>query len=412
MKSWMNKAPVLTSNNLPLAPAEARLLLLLSRPTLSPAQQERALELVPQIGDWPALIGTAWRKYVLPLVYQNLAGLGPGNPGDDILEAMRPLALRMTTEMLRRHAAFDWFHERCVIPSGVPYAYLKGRALAERFYPVSALRFYRDIDILVHPRSLETLLRRALEQGCKPFDKSSPNASLELNTRAEIVEFIEVSEVPTILTPQGLLVEIHPEIDQRTSLFPTEDLLHDALETATRSHRIRILPDAPHIVFICYHHTRHLWSKLNWLADLDAICAHPEFNREAVLAHARALRLESTVAATFEFHDLASKGVHPEDLDRPSPGGDLLRACVDGLVGDDELEERMRRGQTLNVLSFKWQEAPVSRWRLLQLQWRRLRPDYVDFRTMPGGRRLRYVLATGLRLKRFALSRLQEVFRR
>ncbi len=411
----MTQASALALIHPVLLPSEVRLLLLLSRPALSAAQQERARVLVRQVVDWQALVDTAWRKYVLPLVYQNLAALGRGAPTDDVLAIMRPLALLGTSGMLRWHAAFDWFHERCVLASGVPYAYLKGRALAARFYPDPALRMFRDVDILVPPDRLPEMLLCAINQGCTVFLKDEPDTEFDLSTEDKLAEFVYMNPVPSVLMPQGLLVEIHGEIDQHTKLFRTDDLLRDAQETATRNHRIKVLPDAPHITFICYHHTRHLWSKLNWLADLDAICAHPEFDRGAVLDYARAVKLDTTVAATLEFHELASNALHPADLDRATPGGDLLRACVDGLAGDDELEAQMRQGQVLNAFSFEWQRMPVSRWRFLQLTLlKKFRPSYADFRALPGGfrlRRLRYALATGYRIPRYAIQRLQRARR-
>ena len=409
----MNQAPLLAPSHPALSSPEVRLLLLLSRPTLSATQQDRARDLVPQVGDWPALIDTAWRKYVLPMVYQNLARLERGGPAGEILAMMRPQAVGMTSEMLRRHAAFDWFHERCVIASDVPYAYFKGRALAARFYPDPVQRFYRDIDILVPRASRVDLIRCMIDQGCRALLKSdSGHEEIAFATDAQLDEFLFMTPVPGVVTPQGLMVEMHGEIDQQTSLFSTSDLLREAHEVATQNHRIRVLPDAPHVAFICYHHTRHVWSKLNWVADLAAICAHREFDREAVLDHARRLKIHTTVAAAFEFHDLTSAGHHPADFDHTTPGIDLLRACVTGLAGDDELEARMRTDQVLSVLSFPWQDVPVSRWRIAMLGLRKFRPVYADFRAMPGGRWLRYVLATGLRLQQFASRRLTRALRR
>ena len=411
----MNQAAALAPSFPALSPPEVRLLLLLSRPALSAAQQNRARGLVPQVGDWPALIDTAWRKYVLPMVYQNLAALGQGGPEDEVLATLRAEAVGATSQMLRWHAAFDWFHAQCVLPSGVPHAYFKGRALAARFYPDPGLRMFRDVDILLPPDRLGAVLRRALDQGCRVLLKDDPDTEPDLGTEARLAEFLYMNPVPSVRMPQGLLVELHGEIDQRTHLFPTADLLRAAEETATQRHRIKVLPDAAHVAFICYHHTRHLWSKLHWLADLGAICAHPGVDRAAVLEHARGLKLESTVAASFEFHDLAAQGLHPDDLDRATPGGDLLRACVAGLAGDDALEAQMRQGQVLKALAFDWQELPVSRWRALQLKLRAFGPSYADLRAVPGegrARRLRYALATGLRFQRAALRRLQGAFRR
>ena len=409
----MNQAPSLAPSHAVLSPPEVRLLLLLSRPALSAAQQERARELVLQVGDWRALIDTAWRKYVLSMVYQNLARLEEGGPADDVFAMMRPQALFMTSEMLRRHAAFDWFHERCVLASGVPHAYFKGRALAARFYPDPVQRFYRDIDILVPRAARADLIRCMIDQGCRVLLKrDSGHEEIVFATDAQLDEFLFMTPVPGVVTPQELMVELHGEIDQQTSLFRTSDLLRGAREVSTQNHRIRVLPDAPHVAFICYHHTRHVWSKLNWVADLAAICTHPEFDREAVLDHARGLKIATTVAAAFEFHDLTSAGYHPTDFDRTTPGIDLLGACVTGLAGDDDLEARMREDQVLSVLSFSWQDVPVSRRRLAVLGLRKFRPVYADFRTMPGGRWLRYALATGLRLQQFASRRLTRALRR
>jgi hypothetical protein len=411
----MSQAPSPAPSLPALSPAEVRLLLLLSRPALTAAQQERARELVPQVEDWLPLVDTAWRKYVLPMVFQNLAGLGRGGPRDDVFAMMRPHAIRMTSDTLRRHAAFDRFHERCVLAAGVPYAYFKGRALAARFYPDPTQRFFRDTDILVRREHAAAMLRRMLDDGCRVFLETHPDREIDLSSDKRIVEFLHMNAVPNVVTPEGQVVELHREIDPHTRLFDTGELLRAAQETSTQNHRIKVLPDAPHIVFVCYHHTRHLWSKLNWIADLGAICASPRFDRKAVLDHARRLRIESTVVAALELHDLVSAGLHPSDLDRATPGGDLLRACVDGLVGDDELEEQMREGQVLRVLSFAWQEMPLSRWGVVRLKMRRLRPRFPVYLSMPGGRRMRwmrYALATGIRLQRFVVRRLTEVYRR
>ena len=145
----MSTAKVSSAHHPALTPAEVRLLLLLSRPALTDPQQQLAASLIPQVTNWPAIIDTATRKYVLPMVYQNLTALHSTPPPDDALGTMRELSIRITGDMLRRQAAFKWFHTHCVLPSKVDYAYFKGPALAARFYPNPIQRFYRDIDILV-----------------------------------------------------------------------------------------------------------------------------------------------------------------------------------------------------------------------------------------------------------------------
>lgn len=400
-----------------LSVSEMRLLLLISRPALTLAQRSLAADLLPQVQQWPAFIDTAWRKYSLLMVYQNLASLTDSAPPDDILATLRALSQRLTMEMLRRQAVFERFHAECVLPSGVDYAYFKGPALAARFYPDPTHRFYRDIDILVPHRQRIDLLRRMRDQGCRVYRNISVSPEVtDLDSDIALADFLSVTPVPHVLTPQGLLVELHDQIDHGTALFDTDAMLRDTVDVTTQKHCIRVLPDPAHIVFICYHHTRHFWSKLHWLADLDVIFNHPEFDRNAVLDHARTLKIDSTVRASLELHDLVSSAQHPSDSKGAmTPGGDMLRACIEGLAGDKEIELEMRRGWRLRALVFDWQEMPVSLLRQIWLRLRMFRPAYEDLRAVPGGQKLqglRYIGALGVRLLRGGPRRLARAFQR
>ena len=400
-----------------LSVSEMRLLLLISRPALTLAQRSLAADLLPQVQQWPAFIDTAWRKYSLLMVYQNLASLTDSAPPDDILATLRALSQRLTMEMLRRQAVFERFHAECVLPSGVDYAYFKGPALAARFYPDPTHRFYRDIDILVPHRQRIDLLRRMRDQGCRVYRNISVSPEVtDLDSDIALADFLSVTPVPHVLTPQGLLVELHDQIDHGTALFDTDAMLRDTVDVTTQKHCIRVLPDPAHIVFICYHHTRHFWNKLHWLADLDVIFNHPEFDRNAVLDHARTLKIDSTVRASLELHDLVSSAQHPSDSKGAmTPGGDMLRACIEGLAGDKEIELEMRRGWRLRALVFDWQEMPVSLLRQIWLRLRMFRPAYEDLRAVPGGQKLqglRYIGALGVRLLRGGPRRLARAFQR
>ena len=400
-----------------LSVSEMRLLLLISRPALTLAQRSLAADLLPQVQQWAAFTDTALRKYSLLMVYQNLASLTDSAPPDDILATLRALSQRLTMEMLRRQAVFERFHAECVLPSGVDYAYFKGPALAARFYPDPTHRFYRDIDILVPHRQRIDLLRRMRDQGCRVYRNISVSPEVtDLDSDIALADFLSVTPVPHVLTPQGLLVELHDQIDHGTALFDTDAMLRDTVDVTTQKHCIRVLPDPAHIVFICYHHTRHFWNKLHWLADLDVIFNHPEFDRSAVLDHARTLKIDSTVRASLELHDLVSSAQHPSDSKGAmTPGGDMLRACIEGLAGDKEIELEMRRGWRLRALVFDWQEMPVSLLRQIWLRLRMFRPAYEDLRAVPGGQKLqglRYIGALGVRLLRGGPRRLARAFQR
>ncbi|TVP72652.1 MAG: hypothetical protein EA339_05825 [Rhodobacteraceae bacterium] len=387
-----------------LSPAEERLLLLLSRPALTPEQTATAFELCAQVTQWPLLITTSYRKFVLPMVLGNLSGLPPDAMQENLRKSMRTMSRTITSMTLQRLAAFDWFHAHCVLPAGVEYAYFKGPALASHLYPDPCARFFRDVDILVAAQDRLNLLRRARDLGCKLYGHAWADATeLSLVDDTALEDFLFINSVPHIMTPQGLLVEMHTEIDYHTSLFDTRALLRGSMDVTIRGQPVRMLSDTEHFVFICYHHTRHMWSKLHWIADLDAFCNAPGFDRTAALALGRRLRIETTISAALELHDLASQGRHPSEFDRLTPGADLLQACLETLGGDLELETalRRRRKQRAFALGFDWQPTPVSHWHRVWLRLRKIKVSYAVFRRIPGGRNwrhLRYGCALGIRV--------------
>ncbi|TVS00374.1 MAG: hypothetical protein EA407_14935 [Rhodobacteraceae bacterium] len=387
-----------------LSPAEAKLLLLAARPSWSEEQKALADELVPQVTQWPVFIDTARRKFALPMVYENLVTLIDSPPPAEATAALRALSLRATAEILRRHAAFDWFHGTCVLPSGVAHAYFKGPALAAQFYPDPMQRFFRDVDILVPARQRMALMQIMLENGCKVFRKAPSGFEvLSFHSEADIRDYLYLTDVPSILTPQGLPLELHATLDHRTALFDSAGMLERACEVTLNQNRLSVLANSDHAVYLSYHHTRHLWSKLNWLADIAAVVTHPDIDLNTIRAqHSKTTRLGSTVAATLELHQLASTACHPEDFTNRTPGGDLLRVCVDGLHGDLELEREMKQGRQIHTVGFDWQRnAPA--WRRYQLSLRGyLHLKYDDVRSIHGPRTFRYSWALALKLRRVA----------
>jgi hypothetical protein len=386
-----------------LSPAEARLLLLAACPAWSEAQRALAADLVPQVAQWPVFIDTARRKFALPMAYQNLATLADTPLPEEVLATLRTLSLQATAEVLRQHAAFDWFHRNCVLPSGVSHAYFKGPALAAQFYPDPMQRFFRDVDILVPARARIALVDRMLELGCKVLHNGvSGREFLSFRDATDLGDYLRVTDVPNLLTPQGLSVELHVQVDNHTLLFDTAALLNGAREVGLHQNRIRVLAETDHVVYLCYHHTRHLWSKLNWVADLAAVVTHPSTDLAAIQARARAARLDNTVAAALELHELAATARHFSTTVENTPGRDLLRACVDGLHGDLALEAEMRQSQRMGTIGFAWQEQAVPMWRRPWLAFsRRMRPTYDDTVEIRGPRSIRYLWGISRRVQRY-----------
>lgn len=395
-----------------LLPAEERLLVLSARPRWSEAHLALAADLVPHVEHWPRVINTAHEKFVLQMVYGNLARLTDPAPPEAVLTRLHDISLHETFAALRRHSAFDWLHSTCVLRSGVDYAYLKGPAFAARFYPDPMQRTFRDIDILVPAHQRRDLVQIMLAKGCRAFTgRDLAFRYLDFAGGDDLTDFLSLHRVTNLLTPQGLVVEVHKEIDNHTSLFPTDILLREAGEIALRQHRLKVLSDLDHVVFACYHHTRHFWSKLHWLADIDAGLAKLGGDDAALLAHADSLGLKSTVSAVLELHHLASAARHPSDFDHPAPGIDLLNACVHNLQGGREIEVQLRQGQRMGVLGFDWQTTRLSVLDRARLGLRKLAPEYEDCLKLRWAGILRYPFASALKISRALRRRTADLMR-
>lgn len=376
-----------------------RLLLLTSRPLLSPDQVALASDLVPQVTDWGDLMATAQRKYSLPMVFQNLASNLPDRVESGVMQTMRLGALGMTAETLRRHAAFTWYHRNCVAPVARPYAYFKGPALAFQFYAQPVLRYFRDFDILVGSRDLRAFTRLALDRGCRIWLPGLERI-IELSSDTEFEDYVRFIPTAQLVTPQGVMVEIHREIDPVHGLFDTASLLARAHDIEIAGLAARTLPDAEHLAYLCVHHGRHLWSKLNWLADLDACTLHSGADLPAARHAAQAAGLDLAFQATMAFREATAQARLPADYDlapppagSPAAGGiDLLKACILNLPGDKALEVALREGPLAQALYRAQQGHSRTLWPALRLAWRqRAHPNFHDIRRIPGGEGVRWL---------------------
>lgn len=366
----------------PTVPAEiAALLLLLSRVDLDDAARARAHELAAAVSDWPRLIALARDKFSLPFVARHLATLFPGGiEGVDfeaVKDELRPLALRS----LQVAAAQVVFHRQVIVPLGVPHVYLKGPALAATYYGDPGLRFARDIDLLVPRDAFASVVRRAVEAGYRLV--ASIGAGRFASDARDVRAILRYQQVAHVVSPDNVMIEIHREVDKNQGLFDEDELIARGIDCPLQGVAVRALPTDLLFLFVCYHSTRHTWSLLHWVADLDAIRRHPGFDRGAVLELARQKGMAPLVEACLDFGDLTTRlPLRPgEGTER---GRAILALCLKNLEGGLEVELALRDRQVALDLPFDWLLTPeVAR----QVRARRLRgrfmPSYQQYELMP-----------------------------
>ena len=251
------------------------------------AQQRRErLALLASRPDWDAarLLTLAQKNRVVPLVVRALREAHVEEGPDWRSAALRHQAetLFFQSELRRSLDALE--------ASGVRALPYKGPALAASLYEDPALRQYYDLDILVAPADVEEAARVLQGLG---FVAGGPLEGAEHDHHVH-----EDCELHFRHPRADLLVELHWEALPRRHRdgFGVGQLWDRLVETevAGRSCEGFDLPDQ--LLTVCIHGgEKHRWNRLQMLADVARLAAHPDLDVERCLERARAYGREAVV---------------------------------------------------------------------------------------------------------------------
>jgi hypothetical protein len=363
----------------PRQDATARLLLMLSRAELTADQQVQVRKLAVDVKDWDEFVDIAARKFVATFASRHLSSFAADIVPAPALARLRGLARSVVMATLRIAAAQAAFHRDCIAPSSAQHAYMKGVALSRQVLGDIGQRYCRDIDVLVAARHFEPVMVAAVRAGYKLLLGED---FIETSARSSEFRFVaKHADVATLLGPDQIPIEVHRRLDKMSLKFDLQLALRTAEEIEIGGVPMKALPRRFHFVYACYHHSRHFWSHLHWLADLDGFARDPDCGREGVLALAEQVGLRPTIEAALEFRELAATPERWEDaLQLQAGGGQFLKACLVNLDGDLKLEESLRGGMLLNDFMSAWQVERGSYQRLWFNSWlRRMRPSVSQY---------------------------------
>jgi hypothetical protein len=152
-----------------------------------------------------------------------------------------------------------------------------------------------------------------------------------------------------------MAIDLQVTLDKYSGIFADQDIFAQAVPFMLGGSTFRTMPPAFLFNYICHHHARHVWARLHWLSDLDAMVTAPAFDREAVLDLAGHLDQRGTVEASLEMQRLMS----PCASWTPAPdtwrGLKFLELNLRNLSGDMDLEKRIGFGMKGGEFMFDWQ---------------------------------------------------------
>jgi hypothetical protein len=229
-----------------------------------PVDRDRVRAVAAGPIDWGAFVRIAHRHRVLAMTHHaaSLAGLPmPADVTESLTSAAREIAwqnLAYARESVRLRDVFE--------SAGIPILFLKGVVLAQAAYGTLTLKQGRDIDVVVRAADVPSAVRIMEAEGFASADSArrlSPAQIGALVSYGSQIEFtrnggrIRVELHWHLAGNPHLLRGLDPFVRPMTVLVPGVGTL-------------RTLPPDDLFAYLCVHGAGHFWSRLKWLADLDA----------------------------------------------------------------------------------------------------------------------------------------------
>ena len=219
------------------------------------------------IVDWKDFVRMIRRQRIAGLVHDALSSAGielPSAVAAALAARMRRIVRRdlmVATESARLQRVLD--------AAGIPVLVLKGAALAQLAYGSAATKQTRDIDLLVPPDRAEAALQ-ILE--AEDYALSSPAKHLSARQRRTLVRYAREAEL--VRRSKRLPVELQWRAADNPLLLKGVDA-HSPAQSVTLANGASLRTLAPDDLFayLCVHGAHHSWSRLKWLADLNALIA-------------------------------------------------------------------------------------------------------------------------------------------
>ncbi|MDQ7085053.1 MAG: nucleotidyltransferase family protein [Sulfurovum sp.] len=247
----------------------------------------------------------AYKHAVLPLLYTTLKAIVPKH---SLCRVLKPYYthiiqrnLAMTSHLVQLVTLFKTHY--------FPVLALKGSALAYTLYGNLTLRQFGDIDILIHIRDKQSMIRMMKKEGYIP--------QLPL-TEATKKTFISYVNVIGFYTPdKSILIEIHWKLlSQNYAVsWEEEQLWKNISFVPTPSYDLPTLAFKQQFLYLCLHGSKHLFERLSWVCDIDrSLRVTYPIPWDALLADAKALGIYRIVLLSLSLSHTLLDSPLPQEI--------------------------------------------------------------------------------------------------
>lgn len=359
---------------------------------------DRLRYLAAQVRDWDSLLDRAVDHLAVPFLHDRLSELAAHAPAGWV-ERLEQKYRTGAAQNLLIAALLVRLHRQLFVPQGIAYAAVKGVVLAQGYYGGLADRACRDLDLLIDPPSCPATIGWMLDNGFRLAGSLEVTGEGEERKR-QIVAMCDLNREISLRSPENVLVDVHSTLDLTGADFPTGRLLANAEELTVLGARVPTLAGADQLVYLCYHHSRHNWTRLHWVSDMGRVAASPEISDAQVQASAARSGMGPLVAACREMIPLLARVVNGERPPLSGLAGKMAQECLTYLA-PDAVAPLLEYNLRLQDKGFRWRywfAQTATEWRQRKGVLRKGRallrsatPSWDMYQTMPLPRPLRWL---------------------
>ncbi len=247
----------------------------------SPARNEAVRAAAAGVSDWKRLVWMANRQRVVGLVHDALSEAAVEMPRETS-EALAMHARRLAQQNAI-FAAEAVRLQNLLALAQIPVLILKGLPLAQLAYGSYAIKQTRDIDLLVFPAQAETALALLKCEGYEALPPAAQPGTAQWRAFARYAREVELRH-----RNSRMIIELQWRPTANPLLLQNIDA-HAATQEVTLDggRRVRTLARDDLFAHLCAHGAGHGWSRLKWLADLNALVATSDADIPQLYRHAQ-----------------------------------------------------------------------------------------------------------------------------
>ena len=249
-----------------------------------PSQSRNAavLAAAAPVADWDAVVLAAQRQRVAGLVHDALSAAGVQLPAAPAAEFARRAQAIFGKNLLL--AAETCRLQTLLQAAAIPSVALKGVALAQLAYGSLKVKHTHDIDLLIPPDRALAAMALLERDG---YALSFPAIHLGARQRRAVVRYSR--EVAFIHPAHGAFTELQWRVADNPELLKEVRAASPAQNVAVADGvSVRTLARDDLFAYLCVHGAHHAWSRLKWLADLNAFIAATNADVMHLHRHAQA----------------------------------------------------------------------------------------------------------------------------